>query len=134
MIIVAILGVGLRIGPVLFRAPRHRRLSRDMVRHHTERQAVCLKLIASEERGLKVKQNVVVVFGSFGRDPKESLRLYRKQLDYHTRMRRHWDRVTYQPWLSIRAELAYDVAQQDPELVWTTTGYGFRKALGPADY
>jgi hypothetical protein len=130
MIAVAILGVGLRAGPVLLRAPRHWRLSPDMVQRHTERQATILKCIDR----LKAGQSGVHPPNPRWPSPWGMIERCRMQLDYHARMQRHWERVAYQPWRSIRAELSYDVAEQDPSFIWHTVEYCFPPELGPADY
>src|SRR5438876_6292320 len=117
MVAVAVAAVGSYALPIALRAPNHFRRARYMSGLHAGRVAVNLQLVATTERSLRQWEAVLAretgpVYTS-GAPSREAVERYRRSAGDHDRMRRHWDRVAWRPWRSMRTELRYDVNEQD---------------------
>ena len=127
---VAVVGVMLAVAPVARRAPAHWRLCRYMAAQHAEREVVSLRCLAETEAVLGTDEGG----GRFSGALQGDIPRYRSQAGFHGRMRRRWDAVGYQPWRSLRAELAADVAGHPPDAIWWTARYGFPPGIDEPEY
>jgi hypothetical protein len=130
MIWVVVVAVVLWLAPYAVRAPAHWRTCRYMTGLHAERETVSLRGLAETEAYLRSSESEGAFWGVIS----QRVPQYRRQAEYHSRMRRRWSLVGYQPWKSLRAELADDVAQHPPDAIWRTIRYGFPPGLSDPDY